>query len=321
MKKIISLLVLLTIVATMFVACQTPDTDDNNTPATPTEKEYKLAIGVVVTPNLASNKVAETVAAIVTDADGKIVLCRFDCIEFAAKYGEDGALDTTAPISKVAKGEDYDPNNYMAKGDWFVQTAALAEKLVGKTQAEVAAIALNNGYLSDADLAAVCSINAADLLKAVDNAFKSEHKTAFKTTATAFTAGVAVAGTVADTTAEGETAKNAKFTADFAASVLAEGKVVASILDTAEVELKDVTADGAAEHAFKGTKRELGDNYDPNNYMAAGDWYVQADAYALAANGKTASDIDTLAAEGVAGCTIYAGGYKQVIAAAVKAAK
>jgi hypothetical protein len=55
--------------------------------------------------------------------------------------------------------------------------------------------------------------------------------------------------------------------------------------------------------------------------MAAGRWYAQADAFAKSAVGKTATDIATLASEGVAGCTIYAGGYKAGIEAAVKGAR
>jgi hypothetical protein len=55
--------------------------------------------------------------------------------------------------------------------------------------------------------------------------------------------------------------------------------------------------------------------------MPAGTWYVQADAYVVAANGKTADDIATLASEGVAGCTIYAGEYKAAIEAAVVSAR
>ena len=140
-----------------------PETPDN-TPAAPVEKDYNLSIGVVVNPALASSKVTETVAAIVTDADGKIVLCRFDCIEFAAKY-TDGALDTTAPISKVAKGESY---GSMPKGTWYVQADALAANLAGKTQAEVAAIALNEkGKLTDADLSASCSIAVSSIQKTI----------------------------------------------------------------------------------------------------------------------------------------------------------
>lgn len=306
MKKIVSLLLVLVTVLTVFAACGEDE-------ATPAEKDYDLAIGVVVTENLAGVKLTETVAAIVTDADGKIVLCRLDCVDYTAKYNEDGSLQTTAPTSKVAIGAAY---GTMPAGSWDVQGAALEKYVVGKTQAEVAAIALEGGKATDADLVAVCSINVVDLLKAIDNAFNSEHKVSFKSSAAAFTAGLSAVGAVKDTS-DDET-KAVKLTETYAASVLADGKVVASILDTAEAELKDITDEGAASVSYNGTKRELGENYGA---MPAGTWYVQADAYALAANGKTAGDIATLASEGVAGCTIYAGDYKMAVEAAVVSAR
>lgn len=309
MKKIISLLVAIVLAATLLVAC-----GGNNTPS---EKEYTLSIGVVVSPNVNSSKVTETVAAIVTDTDGKIVLCRFDCIEYAA-LDRSGAFVTTAPTSKAAQGDAYDSYQPMPAGRWYAQVDALASHLKGKTKTEVASVALDGGYLTDADLKAQCSINVADLIAAVGKAFASQHTASFKTAGT-LTAGIAAIATIKDTSTD--TAQNATFGVDFAASVLADGKVVASILDSTEAKLTNVTADGTDNIEFKGTKRELGTEYDAYQPMAAGTWYVQADAYAKVALGKSASDIDTIAAEGVAGCTIYAGGYKQVVAAAVKAAK
>ena len=305
MKKIVSLLLVLVFVLAAFTAC--------GGEKAPVEKDYNLAIGVVVTENLEKIKLTETVAAVVTDADGKIVLCRLDCVDYTAKYGEDGALDTTAPTSKVALGDAY---GTMPAGTWYVQGAALESYITGKTQAEVAAIALEGGKATDADLVAACSIDVTDLLKAIDNAFNSEHKIAFKSSATAFTAGLSSVGAVKDTASE--EAKAVKLTETYAASVLADGKVVASILDTAEAELKDITEAGAASVSYNGTKRELGENYGE---MPAGTWYIQADAYVVAANGKTADDIATLASEGVAGCTIYAGDYKAAIEAAVVSAR
>lgn len=303
MKKIISLLIILTIVASLFVACAKEET--------PTEKDYTLSMGVVVTPSLGSAKVTETVASIVTDADGKIVLCKLDCVDYSAKYSDDGALSTAAPTSKVTLGESY----AMPSGSWAAQSQALANYVKGKTRAEVAATALAGGYASDADLKASCSINIVDLLKAVDNAFASQHKVSFKATAETFTSGLSLVGSVKDTATDD--AKNAKYTATFAAAILAEGKVVASILDTAEAELKGITEEGAASLSYAGTKREQGDAYA----MPSGAWYAQADAYAKEAVGKTADDIVTLATEGVAGCSIYVGEYKQAIETAVKAAK
>ena len=306
MKKILSAIIVLTMILSMLVAC-------NNTETPVVEKDYALSIGVVVTEKTETLKATETVAAIVTDADGKIVLCRLDCVDYTAKYGEDGTLDTTAPTSKVAAGSAY---GTMPAGSWDEQGAALEQFVIGKTQAEVAATALDGTTAADADLKASCSINIVDLLAAIDKAFKSEHKVSFKSSADAFTAGLNVIGTPKDSSKDDS--KNVKFTATFSAAVMAEGKVVAAILDTAEVEFAGITEAGAASFSFGGTKRELGENY---GMMPAGTWYTQVDAYAVAAIGKTADDIATLASEGVAGCTIYAGEYKQGIEAAVKAAR
>ncbi len=308
MKKILSLFIVLVTVTTGLVACGKKPVD------------YNLAIGVVVSETLASSKITETVATVVTDKDGKIVLCRLDSIAYEAKY-EDGALKTTAPISNVAQGDDYDKYAPMPAGSWYKQGAALEKYVVGKSRTEVAAIALEGGKATDAELKAGCSINVTDLLKAIDNAFKSEHKVSFKALPNTLTAGLCVSGSVKDSS--GDNSKNAKFTANFSAAVLADGKVVAAILDTSEAELKGI-ADGSAESLkFDGTKREQGDNYDKYAPMPGGRWYAQADAFAASAVGKTAADIDTLATEGVAGCTMTASpaDFKAGIAAAVKAAR
>lgn len=318
MKKLVSMLIVLTVLLSALAGCGgdtngTTGTTGNNTPAV-TEKEYALAIGVALTESLAKNKITETVATIVTDANNKIVLCRLDCVDYTAKYNEeDGSLITTAPVSKAAQGDSY----MMNAGSWASQAAALEAYVVGKSQAEVAAIALEGGVATDAELKASCSINIVDMLLAIDNAFKSEHMNTFKTSSVALTAGLVASSTVKDSSKDD--AKNVKLTTDYAAVVLADGKVVAAILDTAEPELKAITAEaGATELAYKGTKREQGEDY---GMMTSGTWYVQADAYVKAAIGKTAADIATLASEGVAGCTIYAGGYKAGIEAAVAAAK
>ena len=291
MKKFLSLLLVFIIAVSVFVAC---DKAGNEA----VEKDYSLSIGVIVTENLAQNKIAETVATIVTDADGKIVLCRLDCVNYSAKYGDDGALSTTAPVSNAALGDNY---GTMPAGTWANQGKALEDYVVGKTQAEVAEIAVN-GYAADAELKASCSINISDLVKAIDNAFKSEHKISFKSTATEFTAGLSVTGSVKDSSTD--ESKNAKYTANFASAVLVDDKVVVAIIDSAEAELKNITEDGAESFSFAGTKREQGDDYDKYSPMAGGRWYAQADAYAKSAVGKSASDIATLATEGVAGCTM-----------------
>ena len=342
MKRILALLLVLVLALTAFVGCNKKDDDKDNGGSnngntdgttddttddedeTPSEKSYSLAIGVFTNENIESCKITETVAVIVTDKDGKIVLCRLDCIDYALDVDmETEEIVTTAPLSKVAQGDDYDPYGAMAAGDWYVQSAFLESYVVGKTQSEIALLAGADGKAADAALKAGCTIGITDLLAAIDAAYDSEHKVSFKSTASAFTAGLSVTGSVG---VEDDEVVNVSFTVDYAAAVLAGGKVVAGIIDTAEVTFVDVEVDEdgvCSAEAFdnEGTKREQGDDYDSYSPMPAGRWYQQVDAYAAAAKGLTKDDISTLAVSGVAGCTIKAVGYKAGLEAAVKAAR
>ena len=137
------------------------------------EAEYKLGMGVVT--SLESSKagnaqVDATVAAVVTDAEGKIVACRIDVAQNKSKI-ENGAATVNATFkSKMELGNDYgmagkvdnDGNGVML--EWFEQVHAFEAYVIGKTGAEVAAMetATNSiGYqmATDADLlAAGCTI-------------------------------------------------------------------------------------------------------------------------------------------------------------------
>ena len=205
MKRIIALILVLTLAVFTFTACKK-------------EKDYSLAIGVATTQSGA--KVTNTVAALVIDEDGKIVSCRIDCIDVKAALLEDGAVDAAKTYtSKSEQGDAYDSYSPMPAGRWYQQAQAFEGYVTGKTQAEVAAIALgDDGKTADASLIAGCTIAISDFVKAVDNAFKSAHKVSFSTKSD-ITVGVSVC---ADVAANGET--GAKFTADFAAAVIADSR-------------------------------------------------------------------------------------------------
>ena len=208
MKKIIALLMILTLALSLMVGCGDK------------EKDYNLAIGVATSVD--GTEVSNTVAAIVTDADGKIVLCRIDTISVAPTV-KDGAVDETATFkSKAEKGDSYNMVTYGgAKSEWYVQAKAVEEFVVGKTRNEVKAIAVDDsGKPTGADLSASCTISVDDFKKAIDKAFESAHKVSFKS-ASKLTAGVAVAGDVSSENSE------VSYAADFAATVFADGKIVA----------------------------------------------------------------------------------------------
>ena len=131
MRKLIYLLIIIAVIVAALVGCNGKNK----------EKDYSLSIGVVVNHDAAKANVTETVATLVTDADGKIVICRLDCVDYTVGYTAEGALKTTAPKSKVVLGDAY----AMDAGSWAKQGAALENHVKGKTQAEVASIAVDGG--------------------------------------------------------------------------------------------------------------------------------------------------------------------------------
>ena len=64
----------------------------NSTPAGPTEQEYTLGMGAVVSINDTNAQVDGTIAAVVLDKDGVIVHCYVDAIQNKVTINEDGTF-------------------------------------------------------------------------------------------------------------------------------------------------------------------------------------------------------------------------------------
>ena len=124
--------------------------------------------------------------------------------------------------------------------------------------------------------------------------------------------------------ADGDVSGEGKATVTAAAVTLdADGKIVACVLDTADLSVK-YTAEGkaVANQGFK-TKGESGKDYNMVQYGGASkEWYEQADAFNASTIGKTASEIAAMMASdnyGVAdvkdaGCTILVNGFVKAAA-------
>ena len=295
MKKTIALILALCLTLAL-VAC------GEKQPAAPQEAEYKLGMGIVL--NMDSSKaenaqVDATVAAVVLDAEGKIVSCRIDVAQNKMKV-VGGAVDTAATFkTKMELGSAYgmagkvDNNDDGVMLEWDAQAKAFEEYVVGKTAAEVEGIQTQEakGHLIAVDealLKAGCSMQITDFVAAVVKACKDEQAQTFKTAAT-FTLGVAAA-TVADesTAAAADKDGEVKMYTDFAAAVVADGKILAAITDAVQPKIAVNTLGDIVEKSFVATKRELKEDYNMAKYGASMDnngdgkvleWYVQADAF------------------------------------------
>ena len=323
----------------------------------PVEKEYKLGMGIVTSLDSSADGAAQvdaTVATVVLDAEGKIVLCRLDAVQNKATVAN-GTLTITNLKTKMELGDNYNMAKYGQSMDWngdgvvkewYDQAKAFENYVVGMTVAQVEAIATKvvegAGYVIAADealLSAGCTIQITDFKAAVAKACKDEQGVSFKTAGT-FTLGVA-----ADSFDSESTATSVKMHADFAASVVAEGKILASLNDAIQPEITFNEDGTLAEKKFSATKRELKEDYnmakygqsmDWNNDGKVLEWYLQSQAFSAHVVGMTGEQVaamPTKTVEGAgyvisaddallsAGCTIQITSIKTVVAESVTNAR
>ena len=321
MKKILALVLCLCALFTL-VACNN-DNNDDNTPV-PVEADYKLGMGIVVNMDESATENAQvdaTVATVVTDAAGKIVLCRIDVAQNKMNV-EDGAVDATQTFqTKMERGDAYGMAAALNYGmdwngdgkvlEWYDQAKAFETFVIGKTAAEVEALTTKQaaetgagaGYQIAADealLAAGCTIQINEFRDAVVKACKDEQGMSFKAVAGSFTLGVAAKTTV-DSATKAATAEADGVVAmysDFAAAAIVDGKVVATLNDAIQPKINMNAAGEITEKVFKGTKRELKEGYNMAAYGTPNieggtvkEWYIQSAAFSKYVVGKTATEI------------------------------
>ena len=287
-------------------ATETP-ADATETPTEVTAAEYKLGMGVSVSLDSSETNKAQvdaTVAAVVTDAEGKIVLCRIDCAQNKMDV-TGGAVDTEATyITKRDLKFDYNMVKYSdATLEWFEQVENLENWVVGKTAEDIANIETKvneEGYnvAVDEELFASCSISLEAFQDAIVKACNDEKGSTF-TTADAFTLGVSAISnskeSVAAADSEDGNAMVKMYTEFGAAAVGADGKILAALTDAIQPKIT-VSAEGEILNKdFTATKRELGDDYNMVKYgNSIAEWDAQAKAFADYTVGMTADEVNAM---------------------------
>ena len=335
MKKFLSIAIAIIMVAGVLflVGCDKgPEGTNDDTAAA-----LKFGMGVIASygevkdASDEGNGSAEAVvdiAAVLVDADGKIVKCVLDCADSKAAFTAEGVAEAAGEFkTKYELGDDYNMVTYGgAKAEWYAQADAFAKLAEGKTIDEVKALMAEDYKGTDAVVNAGCTIYVSGFVKAIEAAVAN----AADSNATAdSTLKLGVVTSQSNKDASEEADGEIELATTVVATALdAEGKVVVASTDTAAVKFtfdsKGVsTTDTTAEVK---TKHQLGDGYNMVAYGGAKlEWYAQADAFSKLLEGKNAAEIGALVAEdgkGVAdvqtaGCTIYVTDF---VKAAVKAA-
>jgi hypothetical protein len=322
------------------------------------EKEYKLGMGVAF-GDFTNAQINATVATVVLDDAGKIVLCRIDTIQNKFAADENGVTFTSLK-TKMELGDDYNMAKYghslvgnETVKEWYEQAKAFESWVVGKTADEVKNMKLqtmDNGYViaDEKDLLdAGCTISIEEFRDAVVKACNDEQGTTFKTAET-FTLGVAANNEDNGSSLNEEGGYTVKMNVDFAASVVAGGKILASLNDAMQPQVA-VDADGNVTSTSVGkgegvlkTKRELKEDYKMAAYGTslvgnekATEWYIQSAAFSAHIVGMTSADVQAMPTQTMsngyvisndkalldAGCTMSITGIQAVVVESVTNAR
>ena len=305
--------------------------------------EYKLGMGVSLSTDSSKENNAQvdaTVAAVVTDKDGKIVACRLDVAQSKMDV-TGGAVEADKTFkTKMELGDDYGMVAYgNAIAEWYDQAKAFESYVVGKTAAEVEGLETvvndsGHNVSTDEALLAGCTMDITAFKAAVVKACNDEKGATF--TGKDFTLGVAAITAADESTAatDSDDAEVKMYTEYAAAVVGKDGKILAALTDATQPK---ITADKNGQITgadFKGTKRELGADYGMVAYgNAIAEWDAQAKAFADYTVGKTAAEvagIETVESNGhnvttdetlYASCTMDISGMIAVIALAANYAR
>ncbi len=325
MKKILAV-GLAAVLALSFAACSNGENaaegGSNATDATTVKTGLAVvsSISEVKETTLTIDSVA---AAVLVDADGKVVQVKID----EAQTKPDLAVDNgnvTDLRTKLEKQGDYNMKGASPIGkEWYEQIDAFETWATGKTVDEIKAGVGEDGYPTDADLTAGCTMNANGFVTAISNAVAGAQDLG-ATSADKLNIKI----TTEKYYESNET--NLQYDSNYAAVTTdADGKITSCLIDASQA--KCTIADGkftVAEGAFK-SKKELKEDYNMKAVSPIGkEWYEQAAAYEDWAIGKTAADISAAVgtdgyasdADLNAGCTIIITSIAATVAAAATVA-
>ena len=330
MKKIIALLLSLTLVMSMLVACgkkdatdskvdptaaptAAPAADDKKDDATPETAEPAAAkTGLAILSSVAKSKnaadadglaqVDTTVVAVLVGGDGKILKCSIDVAQTKVNFSKEGKIVTD--LATVFQTKDELKDGYGMKKasgigkEWNEQADAFEAYVIGKTLEEVKGIAVDAEFRpTDADLAASVTVHINEFVDAIEKAVTNAQDLGAKETDKL---GLGISTNIAKSKdATAEAAGLAQVYSTYTALTTdADGKITSMLLDSSQGNVNFdaagvITTDLAVAPQ---TKQELKDAYGMKKASGIGkEWFEQANAFAAYVTGKTLADVKGIA--------------------------
>lgn len=300
MKKIITLVLSVVLVMSLFTACG---------------KTEKVKTGLAVIPTI-SNKstdageadglaqVDQTAVAVLVDSKGVIRNIAIDVMQTKINFNTAGEITTDLGKyfnSKHVLGDAYGMRAASPIGkEWNEQAQALCDYVKGKTLSEVKGIALDGGYPTDEDLTSSVTMNIAAIISGIEKAVNNAQDLGASADDKLGLGIVSNLGKSKNATAEADGLAQA-YTHYGVVSLDKDGKITSSIIDASQANVNfsvegKITSDLTAEVK---TKNELGEGYGMKGASPIGkEWNEQAKAFADYITGKKLADVKGIALDG-----------------------
>lgn len=334
MKKVLAVVLSLTLVMALFAGCGSKSAADG-----------AVKTGLAVLTSVAKSADAgekdglaqadSTIAAVTVDKDGKIVKCVIDAAQTKVNFSKEGKLLTdlkTEFKTKNELGEGYGMKKASGIGkEWSEQAAAFANYVVGKTVDEVKGIAVDDkGVTTDKELLASVTVHITDFTAAIEKAVANAQDLGAKASDKL---GLGVTTNIAKSAEPGEKDGLAQVYSTYTVSTFGtDGKVTSCIIDASQANI-NFSKEGKITSDVKAavqTKNELGAAYGMKKASKIGkEWNEQAAAFAKYVTGKTVDEVKGIAvkeglatdAELVSSVTIHITDFQNIIEKASKTAK
>lgn len=330
MKKLLVLLLVLTMSLFVFVGCssekpvsetpatETPatETPEAETPATETPAtDDSVKTGIAVISSIGKSADATTdkeglaqvdsvVVAVTVDNEGKIVKAAIDTAQTKINFSTEGKITTDKASefkSKQELGTEYGISKVSKIGkEWNEQANALAEYVIGKTVEEIKGIAVTeDGVPTDADLAASVSIKIGGYIDGIEKAVANAQDLGAKSSDKL---GLGVSTSIAkskDAAADAEGVAQA-YSYYTATTFDADGKITSCSIEASQSNV-NFTTEGKITTDLTAplkSKVELGDEYGMKKASKIGkEWYEQSDAFSKYVVGKTVEEVEGIAVD------------------------
>lgn len=327
MKKLLALILVLSIATFAFVGCaqeqpapdptpapsEEPNEEPNEEPGEEPNNEEPVAEGAVKTglaviTSLGKSKDAaadaegtaqsdSVIVAVTVDSDGKVVKAVIDTAQTAIKFDAEGKVTsdlTTSYKSKQELKEEYGMLKASTiEKEWYEQANALADYVVGKTAEEIKAIPTDAGVPTDADLVASVTVKIDGYKEALAQAIANAQNLGANAEDKLGLGVVTTIDKSKDATAETEGLAQA-YSTYTATTFDADGKITSSILNASQANV-NFDAEGKITSDLEAaplTKNELGDEYGMRKASKIEkEWNEQAAAFAEYIVGKTVEEV------------------------------